>query len=102
MSKYGTWALFLVKLLFSLLTLVLLTIIIHEGAHLVTAVIMKVPIQSFTWLDPRYFAPVFVSSITQRTLQIMVVSYSGGTRLHMLYNIPRVLHLNWMKWALTF
>ncbi|GAH86607.1 unnamed protein product, partial [marine sediment metagenome] len=56
----------------------MLTIIIHEGVHLVTAVIMKVPILSFTWFDPRYLAPVFVSGSTEYGLGVKVVSYAGG------------------------
>jgi hypothetical protein len=78
MSKYGSWALFLVKSFLSLIALVLLTIVIHEGAHYIAALIMKVPIASFTWFDPRYLAPVFVSGATEYTLRVMVVSYSGG------------------------
>jgi len=38
-----------IKLFFSLIALLLLTTVIHEGAHYVAAVIMKVPIAFFTW-----------------------------------------------------
>ena len=100
MSKYGTWALFLVKSLLSLLALVLLTIIIHEGAHLVTAVIMKVPILSFTWFDARYFAPVFVSGATEYTLGVMVVSYSGGLVTGLLLLLILALKREWFKQSL--
>ncbi len=78
MSKYGPLVLFVVKSFFSLIALALLTIVIHEGAHYVAAVIMKVPIASFTWFDPRYFAPVFVSGSTEYTLRVKAVSYAGG------------------------
>lgn len=57
MSNNRVVTLLAVKSFLSLIALVLFTSIIHEGAHLVTAVIMKVPILSFTWFDPRYFAP---------------------------------------------
>ena len=67
-----------VKLAFSLLLLFILTVVLHEGAHYVAAVIMKVPIASFTWFDPRYFAPVFVSASTEYTLAYKIVSYAGG------------------------
>jgi len=66
------------KLFLSLIVLVLLSVVIHEGAHYVAAVIMKVPIASFTWFDPRYLAPVFVSGSTEYTLGYKVVSYAGG------------------------
>lgn len=49
------------KSFFPLIALLFLTGVIHEGAHYVTAIVMKVPIASFTWFDPHYFAPVFVS-----------------------------------------
>jgi len=39
---------------------------------------MKVPIASFTWFDPRYLAPVFISGATESTIGYKVVSYAGG------------------------
>ena len=66
------------KSFLSLIALVLLIVVIHEGTHYVTAIIMKVPIASFTWFDPHYFAPVFVSASTEYTLGYKVVSYAGG------------------------
>jgi len=100
MSKHGAWILFLGKSVLTLLTLVLLTIIIHEGVHLVTAVIMKVPIRSFIWFDPRYFAPVFVSGGTQYTLQMMAVSYSGGLVTGLLLLVPLIFKREWFKQSL--
>lgn len=100
MSRYGTWVLFLVKSFLSLLALVLLTIIIHEGVHLVIAVIMKVPILSFTWFDPRYFAPVFVSGSTEYTWEVMVVSYSGGMVTGLLLLAILALKREWFKQSL--
>ncbi len=35
-------------------------------------------ITSFTWFDPRYLAPVFISGSTEYTLGYKVVSYAGG------------------------
>lgn len=89
-----------VKSILSLLSLTLLTVIIHEGAHFITAFILKVPILSFTLLDPQYFAPVFVSSITQRTLQIMVVSYSGGLVAGLLLLTSLIFTREWFKQSL--
>jgi len=42
----------------SLIALVLLTTVTHEGAHYIAAVIMKVPITSFVWFDPRLLSHV--------------------------------------------
>ena len=100
MSKYGSWALFLVKSFLSLIALALLTIVIHEGAHYIAALIMKVPITSFTWFDPRYLAPVFVSGATEYTLQVMVVSYSGGLVTGLLLLVIVVLKRECFKQSL--
>ena len=42
----------------SLIALVLLSTVIHEGAHYIAAVIMKVPIAYFAWFDPRLLSRV--------------------------------------------
>ncbi len=78
MSISRNMILLAVKSFFSLLALVLLTLVTHEGAHYIVAVITKVPIVSFIWFDPRYLAPVFVSGSTEYTLGYKVVSYAGG------------------------
>jgi len=100
MSNNRVVTLLAVKSFLSLIALVLLTSIIHEGAHLVTAVIMKVPILSFTWFDPRYFAPVFVSGATEYTLRVMVVSYSGGLVTGLLLLLILALKREWFKQSL--
>lgn len=92
--------LFAIKSFFSLIALVLLTIIIHEGAHYVAAVIMKVPIASFTWFDPRYFAPAFVSGSTEYTLGVKVVSYAGGLVTGVLLLAILVFKRGWFKQSL--
>ncbi|MFC1915787.1 hypothetical protein ACFLW4_03745 [Chloroflexota bacterium] len=89
-----------VKSFFSLIALVLLTIVIHEGAHYVTAVIMKVPIASFTWFDPRYLAPVFVSGSTEYPLGVKVVSYAGGLITGVLLLAILVFKRNWFTQSL--
>jgi hypothetical protein len=58
---------------------------------------MKVPILSFTWFDPRYFAPVFVSGATEYTLEVMVVSYSGGLVTGLLLLVIVALKREWFK-----
>ena len=89
-----------VKSFFSLIALVLLTIVIHEGAHYIAAVVMKVPILSFTWFDPRYFAPVFVSGSTEYSWEAMVVSYSGGMVTGLLLLAILVFKREWFKQSL--
>jgi len=89
-----------VKSFFSLIALVLLTIVIHEGAHYITALIMKVPIASFTWFDPRYLAPVFVAGSTEYTLGYRVVSYAGGLVTGALLLATLVLKRGWFRWSL--
>jgi len=100
MSKYGSWALFLVKSFLSLIALAVLTTVIHEGAHLVTAIIMKVPILSFTWFDPRYLAPVFVSGSTEYGLGVKVVSYAGGLVTGVLLLAILALKREWFRRSL--
>ena len=84
----------------SLIALVLLTTVIHEGAHYIAAVIMKVPIASFAWFDPRYLAPVFVSGSTEYTLGVKVVSYAGGLVTGILLLAILVLKREWFKQSL--
>jgi len=84
----------------SLIALVLLTTVIHEGAHYIAAVIMKVPIASFTWFDPHYFAPVFVSGSTGYTLGYKVVSYAGGLVTGVLLLAILVFKRDWFKQSL--
>jgi len=100
MSNNRVVTLLAVKSFLSLIALVLLTSIIHEGTHLVTAVIMKVPILSFTWFDPRYFAPVLVSPATEHTLGTIVVSYAGGLVTGLLLLATLVFKREWFKRSL--
>jgi len=88
------------KSVFSLIALFLLTTVIHEGAHYITAVILKVPIASFTWFDPRYLTPVFVSGSTEYTLGMQVVSYTGGLVTGVLLLAILVLKRDWFKQSL--
>ena len=73
MNRSRIVILLVVKSFFSLIALVLLTIVIHEGAHYITALIMKVPIASFTWFDPRYLCfPVTITA--ERTAYFLRVA----------------------------
>jgi len=100
MSRIRVFTLLAVKSFSSLIALVLLTVIIYEGAHYVAAVIMKVPIASFTWFDLHYFAPVFVSGSTEYTLGMQVVSYAGGLVTGVLLLAILVLKREWFKQSL--
>jgi len=90
----------MVKLFFSLIALLILTIVIHEGAHYITAVILGVPIISFTLFDPHYFAPVFISGATEYTWDVMVVSFAGGLITGVLLLAVLVLKRDWFKQSL--
>jgi len=100
MSKYRVWILFLAKSFSSLLALLGVTIVLHEFAHFVTAVIMQVPIASFAWFDPRYFAPAFVSGSTEYTLGEKVVSYSGGLVTGVVLLSTLGLRRKWLRTSL--
>ena len=100
MNKARAVILLAIKSFSSLIALVLLTVVIHEGAHFVAAVIMRVPIASFTWFDPHYFAPVFVSGSTEHTLGMQVVSYAGGLVTGVLLLAILVLKREWFKQSL--
>ena len=107
MSRSRIVILLAVKSFFSLIALVLLTIVIHEGVHYVAAVIMKVPITSFTWFDPRYLAPAFVTGFTEHTTGMMIVGYAGGLVTGVLLLAILALRRAWFKrslyrWLLGF
>jgi len=96
-----------IRLFPSLIALVLLTIAIHEGAHYIAAVIMKVPIASFIWFDPRYLAPAFISDATESTIGYKVVSYAGGLVTGVFLLTILVLKKGWFnqslyRWFLGF
>jgi len=89
-----------VKAAFSLLLLFILTVIVHEGAHYIAALIVGIPIAQFTWFDPNYFAPVFVSGDTGHTVGKMVVDYAGGLVTGVLLLAILVLKRTWFKQSL--
>lgn len=71
-------ALLIAKSVVFLFALLAVTSIIHEGAHLVAALIMGVPIVSFTWFDPQYLAASLVTGATESRLALTVIGCSGG------------------------
>ena len=50
------------KCVFSLVITFLVTVVVHEGAHYLTAVVLGIPITRFSWFDSNYFAPVIFSA----------------------------------------
>ena len=78
MSKNRRLVLIVGKLTLSLLALVLLTVIVHEGAHLVTARILGIPIANFVWFDPKYLSPVIKSASVGYPIETQIVDYAGG------------------------
>ena len=78
MSNTRGVTLIAVKLALSLPILLLLTTILHEGAHFVAALMLGIPITHFTWFDPNYLAPVLISGSTEYSMGMEIVSYAGG------------------------
>jgi hypothetical protein len=89
-----------VKSAFSLLFLFILMVIVHEGAHYIAALILGIPIAHFTWFDPNYFAPVFVSASQDYTTGMTIVSYAGGFITGLLLLSILFLKWNWFKQSL--
>ena len=88
------------KSVLSLIALLLLATIIHEGAHYIAAIILNIPIASFTWFDPRYLTPVFISGSTEYTLGMQVVGYAGGLVTGVLLLAVLALKRDWFKQTL--
>jgi len=86
-----------VKCAFSLFVLFIINVFIHEGAHYFTALVLGIPIAHFTWFDPTYFAPVFVSASKDYTTGMTIVSYAGGLVTGALLLGILVFKRNWFK-----
>ena len=89
-----------VKCAFSLFVLFIINVIIHEGAHYFTALVLGIPIAHFTWFDPTYFAPVFVSASKEYTTGMTIVSYAGGLVTGALLLGILLFKRNWFKQSL--
>jgi len=66
------------KLALSLPILVAFVVILHEGAHFLTALILGVPIANFVWFDPNYLSPVLKSASVGYSIEAQIVGYAGG------------------------
>jgi len=89
-----------VKCAFSLFVLFIINVIIHEGAHYFTALVLGIPIAHFTWFDLHYLAPVFISGATESTIGYKVVSYAGGLVTGVLLLTILVLKRAWFRQSL--
>ena len=86
-----------VKCAFSLFVLFIINVFIHEGAHYFTALVLGIPIAHFTWFDPNYFAPVFVSASKDYTTGMTIVSCAGGLVTGALSLGILLFKRNWFK-----
>ena len=89
-----------VKSAFSLLFLLVFTVIGHEGVHYIAASILGIPIAHFTWFDSNYLAPVFVAGSTENSIGMSVVGYAGGIVTGTALLVPLALKRKWFKQSL--
>ncbi len=89
-----------VKSALSLFALLVITVIIHEGAHYVTALILRIPIAHFALFDPEYFAPVFYSDSIEYTAGMAIVGYAGGIFTGLILLSILIFRWNWFKQSL--
>ena len=102
MSRIRLVILLAAKSVFSLIALAIVMTIVHEGVHYATALILGIPIVSFTWFDPSYFAPVLISGSAEHTLGMTIVSYAGGLVTGVLLLAILVLKRGWFKQSLYY
>ena len=84
----------------SLFALLVITVIIHEGAHYITASMLGIPIAHFALFDPKYFAPALYSVSKEYTAGMAIVSYAGGLFTGLILLSILILRWNWFKQSL--
>ena len=89
-----------VKSVLSLIGVFAITVLVHEGAHYLTALALNVPIAYFRWFDFKYFAPVFVSASKDNTVGMTAVGYAGGLVAGLLLLSILILKRNWLRQSL--
>ena len=99
-SKNRIIILVAVKLALSLPILVVLVVILHEGAHFLTALILGVPISHFNWFDPYYLAPVLKSASVGYSIEAQIVGYAGGLVTGTVLLAVLALKRDWFKKSL--
>ncbi len=89
-----------VKSALTLFAILIATVIIHESAHYITAILLGIPIAHFDPLDPNYFAPTLVSSSKDNFTEMTIVSYAGGLFTGILLLSVLLFRWNWFKQSL--
>jgi len=88
------------RLALSLPILVVLVVILHEGSHFLTALILGVPVSHFDWFNPYYLAPVLTSGSTGYPLETKIIDYVGGLATGTLLLAVLILKRGWFKQSL--
>lgn len=84
----------------SLFGIFIITVILHEGSHYITASMLGIPISHFALFDPKYFAPVFYSDSKEYTAGMAIVSYAGGLFTGLILLSILIFRWNWFKQSL--
>lgn len=100
MSNTFSFVSLVVKTGFTFLALFLFAMIIHEFAHLIFSILFNVPIISFTWFDPRYFAPILVTEYKENTIALIIIGCSGGIISGGLYLAILFFSRKWLQQSL--
>lgn len=89
-----------VKSVLSLIGVFAITILVHEGAHYLTARALNIPIAYFRWFDFDYYAPVLASPVTEFDTRMIAVSYAGGLVAGILLLTTVISRRSWFKRSL--
>ena len=88
------------KVASSLILLLVVTTILYESSHVITATILGIPIASFTWFDPNYFAPSITPGPTENTFGMQIVGYAGGLVTGIILLGILILKRDWFRQSL--
>lgn len=97
MYKVRTTILFAAKSVFALITLIMAVVIIHEGAHYVSAVIMNIPVRYSAHFDINYVSWILFSGAREYSTRAIIGSYVGGLFTGLAFLVPLVLKRNVFK-----
>ena len=79
------------------LILLLISIIIHEFGHLLFALLLNIPVKSFTLFDSIYVAPVVVTEATENGIALKIIGYGGGLLSGGLYLTILIIKRKWFS-----
>jgi len=97
MSQFINHIPFIVKSALSFLILFFISVLIHEFAHIIFALVLNVSIKSFTLFDPLYAAPAVVTESSQNILFVKIIGYSGGLISGALYLAILIIKRRWFS-----